>query len=271
MTLSLHTPGRPRNGRRIRIIPTLLIDRNGRLVKTVKFGRRTYIGDPINVVRIFNEKEVDELVLLDIDASRDNRDPNYDLIDDIVSEALMPIAYGGGIDTEDQIARLYEIGIEKVVLSSALLRGTDLIKTAARRFGAQAVTVCLPVSCSFLGRQGIWLVQGRTRLPGDLDEIARAITLAGAGEVLVYSIDRDGAFSGYDLDLLRRVADVVSVPVIACGGARGVADFVSAVREARCSAVAAGSLFVYQSGRSGVLINYPAPNRLETEFHAHIW
>lgn len=157
------TPGRPAQGRRVRVIPTLLIDRDGRLVKTVKFGKRTYIGDPINAVQIFNTKEVDELVLIDIDASADGREPPYTRIAEIASEAFMPVAYGGGLVTEDQIARSIDCGVEKVILSGALAQGTDLISIAARRWGGQAVTVCLPVGHNWRGRQQVRLRQGKNR------------------------------------------------------------------------------------------------------------
>jgi cyclase len=261
------TPGRPMAPRRVRVIPTLLIDTDGRLVKTIGFGKRTYIGDPINAVKIFNEKEVDELILMDIDASRDGRAPNYDLISDIVSEAFMPIGYGGGITSEDQIAQLYKCGIEKVVLSSVLRKGTDLITSAARRFGAQAVTVCLPVKKPMLRSQRVQVMQGKTALPGTPEEVARRVTDAGAGEIILYSVDHDGSYKGYDLDLLARVAGAVDIPVVACGGASGLPDFVQAVNMAQASAIAAGSLFVYQSGRRGVLINYPSATQLDDGFY----
>lgn len=270
MTPVLQSPGRPRGTRRIRVIPTLLIDGKGRLVKTVAFGKRTYIGDPINAVRIFNEKEVDELVLLDIDATREGREPDYERIADIVSEAFMPVAYGGGIATEKHIARLYQAGIEKVVLSSSLAAGTGLVSAAARRFGAQAVTVCLPVGGTLLAGPKVKVSQGRKKLAGTPAAVARQAAEAGAGEILVYSIDRDGSFAGYELELLRRIAEAVEVPVVACGGARGATDFAAAVVQAGCSAVAAGSLFVYQSQRRGVLINYPSPDTLEDELNRRV-
>lgn len=266
MSAVLSTPGRPRGAARVRVIPTLLIDGQGRLVKTVRFGKRTYLGDPINAVRIFNDKRVDELVILDIDATREGRAPNMALIADIASEAFMPVAYGGGIATEDQIVRLFQAGVEKVVLSSALTAGTGLVRTAASRFGAQAVTVCLPVARRFLGGQAVRVCQGRETLAGTPEALARRVAEAGAGEILVYAIDRDGTYAGYDLELLRRISATVGVPVVACGGAGGLPDLVAAVRNGGCSAVAAGSLFVYQSGRRGVLINYPAPNDLDAAF-----
>lgn len=268
MITILHTQDRPRGERRIRVIPTLLIDGKGRLVKSVKFGKRTYIGDPINAVRIFNEKQVDELILLDIDASLEGREPNYDLIADIVSEAFMPVAYGGGVSDTSHISQLYQAGIEKVILSTALQRGTELVSAAARRYGAQAVTVCLPVGRKLWGAAKVRVCRGQVSIKGSPASLARAAAEAGAGEILVYSIDRDGTFTGYDLGLLRSVADCVKVPVVACGGARNIEDFALAVREAGCSAVAAGSLFVYQSARRGVLVNYPDRNLIHAAFQA---
>jgi cyclase len=244
--------------RRRRVIPTLLIDGRGRLVKTVRFGKRTYIGDPINAVKIFNLKEVDELILLDIDASRQGRPPNYALVEDIVSEAFMPVGYGGGIRSLVHIENLYERGIEKVVLSSCLTDAEQLVSEAAQRYGGQAVTVCLPVTHNLFGRESVRLLSGARAMSGHVEEIARRVVDKGAGEVMVYSIDRDGTYAGYDIDLLRRVSAAADVPVVACGGARDLADFHAALTFGGCSAVAAGSMFVYQQGGRGVLISYPS-------------
>lgn len=260
------TPGRPLSRYCPRIIPTLLIDSEGRLVKTVKFGKRTYLGDPINAVRIFNSKEVDELVLLDIDASRNGYEPNYGHIEDIVGEAFMPVAYGGGLRTMEQIERVYRAGIEKVILSSSLLDGTDLIRGAAARWGGQAITVCLPVGSRLWGKSSVRLAGGRKPLSESLEQIARRVAEAGAGELIVYSIDRDGTFEGFDVGLLARITSVVDVPVVACGGARDLHDLARAVTDASCAAVAAGSLFVYRAKGQGVLINYPAPSQLANAF-----
>nr|WP_306267864.1 HisA/HisF-related TIM barrel protein [Pararhizobium sp. IMCC3301] len=264
------TPGRPAPGRRVRVIPTLLIDRDGRLVKTVKFGKRTYIGDPINAVRIFNTKQVDELVLIDIDASAEGRPPAYDLIADIASEAFMPVAYGGGLQTEDQLARAFDCGVEKVILSGALAQGTGMIEAGARRWGGQSISVCLPVARNWLGREQVRLKRGRKALKSDLNAIVRQITEAGAGEIIVYSIDRDGTWEGYDTALLRKVADATTLPVVACGGAGSAADFRPAILEAGCAAVAAGSLFVFQRKGRGVLISYPQQDKLMAELFVHL-
>lgn len=260
------TPGRPLSRPRPRVIPTLLIDADGRLVKTVKFGKRDYIGDPINAVKIFNNKEVDELVLLDIDATRKGHEPKYDHIADIASEAFMPVAYGGGLRTMEQIERVYEAGIEKVILSSSLLDGDGLIRDAAARWGAQAVTVCLPVGTKFWGKPKVRLASGQKAIAGNLEEIAAAAVEAGAGEIVVYSIDRDGTFDGYDHEMLAPVAAAVGVPVVASGGARDLDDLARAVAETGCAAVAAGSLFVYRAKGQGVLINYPTSAQLAAGF-----
>jgi cyclase len=264
-------PVRTGNGmRRVRVMPTLLIDGRGRLVKTVRFGKRTYIGDPINAVKIFNTKEVDELVLFDIDATREGRAPNYELIADIVGEAFMPVGYGGGIRAMGEIERLYKCGIEKVVLSSAIADGTGLIEAAAARYGVQAVAVCLQVKRSLLGGYGVRAASGTRALSLTPEAAAQMVVAAGAGELIVYAIDRDGSFGGYDLGLLGRVAQAVDVPVVACGGARSVEDFRAAVVEGGCSAVAAGSLFVYQSGNRGVLISYPSQDELKGKLFSRL-
>lgn len=267
---ALHTPGRPSAHRQIRVIPTLLIDGRGRLVKSVKFGKRTYIGDPINAVRIFNTKEVDELILIDIDASAERRGPAYNLIADIASEAFMPVAYGGGLTTEDQIADIIDSGVEKAIISSALALGTGLVERAAQRWGSQAVTVCLPVGRNWYGREQVRLIRGKQPLKDSVVGCARRVTEAGAGEILVYSIDRDGTWGGYDCDLLARVTAATSVPVVACGGAGQLAHFRNAVLHAGCAAVAAGSMFIYQSEGQGVLINYPSQERLGEELFSQL-
>ena len=249
------------SARRIRVIPTLTIDGRGRLVKTVRFDKRTYIGDPINAVRIFNGKEVDELLLLDIDATKEGRSPDYDAIEEIVSEAFMPVGYGGGIRTMEEVTRLFQCGIEKVVISSAAAN-LDLIHEASQRFGAQSVAVCLQVKRGLMGGYSVRFNSVAAGSSDKPEDFARKVVEAGAGEVIVYAIDRDGAYKGYDLALLQAVSSAVDVPVVACGGARNIDDFRAAVAEAGCSAVAAGSLFVYRSAGQGVLISYPSQAEL---------
>jgi len=251
--------------RRPRIIPTLLIDSTGGLIKTIKFGKRTYIGDPINAVKIFNAKGVDELVLLDIDATKDRREPNFELVEEIVSEAFMPIGYGGGIANMDQIAKLFGCGLEKVIFSTAAQSQPKLIEKASQRYGAQSIVVCLDVKKTMLGGYKVMTHCG-TSNSGVSPEIAAAQAVRhGAGEVVVYSIDRDGSYKGYDLVLLKLVANTIEIPVVACGGARNIEDFYLAITEAHCSAVAAGSMFVFQGSQRGMLISYPTEQELQSQ------
>ncbi len=204
--------------RRIRVIPTLLLNADGGLVKTVKFAKRTYIGDPINAVKIFNAREVDELVLLDIDATPLGRTPNFELIEDIVSEAFMPVAYGGGVTSIDEMASLFRCGLEKVIISSSVHRTPQLVNEAAARFGSQSVVVCIDVKKSWFGKYQVRSgPKSFTNVPPQ--DIARTAVTLGAGELIVHSMDRDGTYLGYDLELLRLVASKIEVPVIACGGA----------------------------------------------------
>jgi cyclase len=266
----LPTPGRPAMPPRARVIPTLLIDRDGRLVKTVKFGRRTYIGDPINAVRIFNTKEVDELILMDIDASADRRDPPYARIADIASEAFMPVAYGGGLFTQEQIGRSINCGVDKVILSGTLALGTDLISAAARRWGSQAITVCLPIGRNWRGRQQVRVQRGKKTLTDDLETLVAEVTAAGAGEIIIYDIERDGTWAGYDIELCARAAAATPLPVVACGGAGFITHFREVVSGSGCAAIAAGSLFVFQGKDRGVLISYPTQDRLHAELYNHL-
>ncbi len=238
-----------------RVIPVLLL-RNGGLVKTVKFKDPKYVGDPINAVRIFNEKEVDELVFLDISATPEGRGPDFETLADIASEAFMPMAYGGGISSLDEIKRVFSLGFEKVILNSSAYRSENLIHEAAAVFGSQSVVGCIDVKRSLFGKADVYSASGKNKQPVTLEEHVRRLVGAGAGEILVNSIDRDGTMSGYDLKLISQVAGLVPVPVVACGGARGLDDMSDAVR-AGASAVAAGSLFVFYGPHRAVLINYP--------------
>jgi imidazole glycerol-phosphate synthase subunit HisF len=242
--------------RRIRVIPTLLLNSAGGLVKTVRFRKRTYLGDPINAVKIFNEKEVDELILLDIDATREHRAPRFDLIQDIVSEAFMPVGYGGGVRTVEDMARLFRGGVEKIVVSSAAVTKPGLVREGADRFGSQSIVVCLDVLKDWLGTYRVSTCSGTERHRGSVEDWAKKACEGGAGELIVYAVHRDGTYAGYDLELSRRVAQAVPVPVVACGGAAQYSDFAAAVGVG-CAAIAAGSIFVYQGRERGVLITYP--------------
>lgn len=239
-----------------RVIPVLLLRGKG-LVKTVKFKDPKYIGDPINSVRIFNEKEVDELVFLDITATPEGRGPDFELLADIAGEAFMPMAYGGGVVSLDQVQRIFALGFEKVVIDTAAYRASQLIRDAVAIFGSQSIVGCVDVRRTLLGRYELYSHAGKTRQSVGLLEHVSALEQLGVGEIIVNSVDRDGTQFGYDLKLLQQVSSAVSVPVVACGGASGLDDFVAAVEQGGASAVAAGSLFVFVGPHRAVLINYP--------------
>ncbi len=246
---------------RARVIPCLLL-RNGGLVKTVRFGKPTYIGDPINAVRIFNDKEVDELVFLDIGEDRAARGPNFDLLADIASQAFMPFGYGGGIRTIDHVRRLYALGVEKVIVNTAAADDPELISEAVRQAGSSGVVASMDVRRNWLGRYSVWVDSGRRDTGAEPVAWAKRLESLGAGEILLTSIDRDGTMGGYDTELIDRVAHAVSVPVVASGGAGTVGHLREAV-DRGASAVAAGSLFVYQGRHRAVLITYPDYAELE--------
>lgn len=247
-----------------RVIPVLLLRRGG-LVKTVGFQKPAYVGDPINAVRIFNEKEVDELVLLDIEAARTNADPQYEYIQEIVSEAFMPIAYGGGVRSAEQAQRLVALGVEKIVLNHGLLKQPELLRAVAERLGSSSAVLSVNVKRDWRGRYRVYdAVTGATTRHDLLGHINGCVD-AGAGEVFLNDVDRDGTGKGYDLQLIRTVAAEVAVPLIACGGAGSLDDLVSAVA-AGASAVAAGSMFVYMGRHRAVMINYPGEKVLREMF-----
>jgi cyclase len=239
-----------------RVIPVLLLRGKG-LVKTLKFKDAKYIGDPINSVRIFNEKEVDELVFLDITATPARRGPDFDLLQDIAGEAFMPMAYGGGLTTMEQIKRVFTLGFEKIIINTAVYADPHLVKEAVAVYGAQSITACIDVRRTMLGRYELYTHSGSERKPNKLHDHLVLLGQLGVGEILVNSIDRDGTQSGYDLKLIREVSQAVTVPVIACGGAGSIDHLSAAVREGGASAVAAGSLFVFMGPHRAVLINYP--------------
>ncbi len=239
---------------RSRIIPTLLL-LDGGLVKTVKFKNPQYIGDPINAVRIFNQKEVDELVLLDINAGLDGREPNYSEIEEIVSEAFMPIGYGGGIRSLYQIEKLFKLGVEKVILNTIAFTNPELVTEAAKTFGNQSIVVCVDFKRDLLGNYNIYINSGKTKLKVDVLETLKNLERLGAGEIILNSIDKDGTMKGYDINLIKNFSQHLEIPVVASGGAGSISDLANAIN-AGASAVAAGSLFVYQGIHRAVLISY---------------
>ena len=250
---------------RPRIIPCLLLDQ-GALVKTVRFQAPAYIGDPRNAILIFNEKEVDELVFLDIRATAENREPDYPLIERLAAECFMPIAYGGGIRTIEHMRRIFRLGVEKVVVNTAFLETPGLLAAAAAEFGAQSLVASIDVHEAADQSWAAYTRHGTCRQPDDPLVLARRLQAEGAGEILLTSIDRDGTRQGYNLPLIRAVANAVSVPVIANGGASQTTDFQAAVQSAGAAACAAGSMFVYFGSARSVLINYPDVHELEAIF-----
>lgn len=255
--------------RRIRIIPVLLIQ-NGGLVKSIQFQKHTYLGDPINAVKIFNEKEVDEIIILDISASKERRAPNVRQIAEITGEAFMPLAYGGGISTEEQIKEILYEGAEKIVLNTCVFDSPELISRTSQRFGAQSIVVSIDVHKNWLGQYKVYRDNGTKNTGINPIDLAKKVVELGAGEIMLTSIDRDGTFKGYDLDLIKQVSDSVDVPVIACGGASEIADFQQAVSIGGASAVAAGSLFVFQRPHRAVLISYPSQHDLKEKLFSHL-
>lgn len=251
--------------KRIRVIPVLLLAQQG-IVKTERFAKPRYLGDPINAVKIFNEKRVDELVLLDIEATEKRR-VDFNWIEDIVSEAFMPIAYGGGINSLDQCAELFKRGVEKIIVNTSACERPQLIAEAAERFGSQSVVVSIDAKPNFWKRSKAYINGGKKETKLSPVELAQQAESLGAGEIMLTSIEREGTFAGYDLNLLQAVSSAVGIPVIANGGAGSLHDFAPAVTQGKCSAVAAGSMFVFAAKGEGVLITYPA----EAELEAHFW
>lgn len=249
---------------RPRIIPTLLLH-DGALVKTVRFGRFEYIGDPANTVRIFNELEVDELMFLDIAATRRGQEPDLAKLADIADECFMPLAYGGGITTLDQAREILALGFEKVMINSHAHVDPGLIARIADHFGSQAVIGGIDVKRGRDGRQpSVFTRSGTCNTGKDPVTWAQHLEHLGAGEVLLTSVDREGTWTGYDLELVRAVAGAISVPLIANGGAGSLADISAVIHNAGASAAAVGSFVVYQKHGAGVLVNFPSPEQLTT-------
>lgn len=239
-----------------RIIPCLLLKGAG-FYKTTRFKDPIYLGDPINILRIFNEKEVDEITILDIGITPKGGEPNFPLLQDMASECFMPLAYGGGIKTMDQIHRLFQIGFEKVVLNSHAFTEPELVRSAAATFGSQSIVVCIDARKALLGGYAVVSHSARSEQPWKPETWARRVAELGAGEIIINSVNRDGTMTGYDIDLIQRVTSAVNIPVIACGGASSVNDFKAAIKTGHASACAAGAMFVFQGRHRAVLINVP--------------
>lgn len=245
-----------------RIMPCLLL-KDTKLVKTIRFKSAQYIGDPVNAIKIFNEKEVDELIVADISANREIKGPNLDLIKQFADECFMPVCYGGGISTVEQIRKILKIGIEKVVLNSALYQNRNLIKDASKIFGSQCIVVSLDIQKNWIGKYLVSFYSGTKTINTNLIDYIAEIEKLGAGEILVNDISRDGTWEGFDLELLKNVSSNSNIPVIAMGGAGNFGHITDAIKIGKVSAVAIGSMAVYQKKEMGVLINFPKKEQIE--------
>jgi len=230
----------------------------------MRFKDPVYLGDPINVVKIFNEKEVDELVFLDISATAENKEPQFDLIEDIASEAFMPFAYGGGIRTFEHVKKLFHLGVEKVILNTYAAEDPDFLTRCAEVYGNQSIVVSIDVKKNIFGKYESFIRNGQKKMSIDPIAYAQLVQEKGAGEIIVNSIDRDGTMKGYDLEIIAKIAEVVSIPVVACGGAGSVKDFHAAIHHGHASAVAAGAFFVFHGPHRAFLINVPDRKTIES-------
>lgn len=241
---------------RPRVIPVLLL-RGNALVKTKRFVGGTYIGDPINAVRIFNDLKADELVFLDIMASKENRTVSLDFVKKVGEESNMPFAVGGGIHTLEDIRSIMGAGAEKVVLNTHAASNPTFVEEAAHAFGSSTIVVCIDVKKNFVGQRRTWILGGTKSTGYSPEEFAQKMERRGAGEIVIQSISRDGMMNGYDIDLIKTISDSVTIPVIALGGAGSAQDLRLAHAEGHATGLAAGSLFLFHGPKRGVLINYP--------------
>jgi cyclase len=241
---------------RPRIIPSLLLHDKG-LVKTVNFKSPKYVGDPINAVRIFNEKEVDELAFFDIDATVLNKEPDYILIEKLANQSRMPLCYGGGVKTIGQAQKIFGLGIEKIALSSAVIKSPQLVTQIAERVGSQSVIAVLDIKKKLLGGYEVFTHNGKNSTGINPIRFAKELEQLGAGEIIINSIDQDGVMKGYDLALIERIAESISIPLTVLGGAGSLADIEKVIDRHGIIGVAAGSLFVFKGPYKAVLINYP--------------
>lgn len=254
---------------RPRIIPCLLV-KNGGLVKTVQFGKPKYVGDPINAVRIFNEKKVDELIVVDIDSTAQNREPDYGRIKNLATECRMPLCYGGGVKTVEQIQRIISLGVEKVAISCAAINDPMLISDAAKMVGSQSVVVVLDVKKRLRGGSyEVWTHNGQNNTGKSPVELAKEFEKLGVGEIVINSIDNDGEMKGYNLDIVKKVREAVSVPMTVLGGAGSLKDIGNLISTFGIVGAAAGSLFVFKGIYKAVLINYPSLAEKDDLIHAN--
>lgn len=241
---------------RPRIIPCLLVKDKG-LVKTIKFTDAKYVGDPINAVRIFNEKEVDEIMIIDIDATAENRAPDYKMIENLAAECRMPLCYGGGIKTVEQAQKIFSLGVEKVAISSEAVTNPDLLKEISSRVGSQSVVIVLDIKKSKSGKYEIWTHNGKKNSGKEVVEFAKQVQNFGVGEIVLNSIDQDGVMKGYDIELVDKVRAVIHLPLTVLGGAGSLKDIGNLIKKYGIIGASAGSLFVFKGIFRAVLINYP--------------
>lgn len=246
----------------VRIIPCLLL-KDKALVKTVRFRSPRYLGDPLNAVKIFNEKEADELIFLDISATIKNRRPDFTMVSNIASECFMPLSYGGGIRNIQDMKELFKLGVEKIIINTCAFENPDLIKESVDLFGSQSIIVSIDVKKNIFGKYEVFVRSGIKNTKIHPVDFAVRMEKNGAGEIFLNSIDRDGTMSGYDIDLIKHVSMAVRIPVIASGGAGKISDFYDAVKIGKASAVAAGSFFVFKNKTRAFLINMPTRKELE--------
>ncbi|TKC13067.1 imidazole glycerol phosphate synthase subunit HisF [Pedobacter polaris] len=249
-----------------RVIPALLLNQHGGLVKTTKFTNPKYIGDPLNAIRIFNTKEVDELMVLDIEASKLQREPNYALIEQFAGECFMPLCYGGGIRTIDQAYKIFKLGVEKICLQTAVLENLQLVRDLVDRFGSSAIVVSVDVKKDWLQRPKLFKSSNHQNSSSNWLTFIRDAVDAGAGEILLNAVDKDGTLLGPDLVIIEQASKEISAPLIALGGIASLKDIKQAV-EAGASAVAAGAFFVFHGPHRAVLITYPQYQELLTLFN----
>lgn len=247
--------------KRARVIPVLLLKNTG-LYKTVRFTNEKYIGDPINAVRIFNEKQCDELIFLDISSTKEGKEIDYRHLSEITEECFMPFAYGGGIKDLHQIERLLKMGIEKVVLNTVLFTNTSFLKNAVRQFGSSTIVASVDVKYNFLRKYTVSSHAGIDVRSFDLISFIKSIEEDGAGEIMINNVDLDGTMKGYDIDLAALISDKITPPLVFCGGCSGFDDIKNLLTSTNVSAAAAGSIFVYHGPLKGVLINYPSPEEI---------
>ena len=239
-----------------RIMPCLLFDGKG-LVKTVKFKHPSYVGDPINAIKIFNEKEVDELILIDINASKEKRKIDIARIAGFAGECFMPFAYGGGVKTISEFYELYKNGVEKVIVNSLMFENPEVVKEAVSKYGSQAVVACMDFKKTMFGKKSVYSYLGKSIKYSPTELVKYAEEVLGIGELFLYNVDNDGTWEGFDYEFVKQITDISKLPIIACGGAGSNEDLKKVLYESNANAAAIGSMSVYSKKGMGVLINFP--------------